>query len=144
MAKMVITQKTQKAEKKIKARDDAFSPVIGEILLIALILILIPSVTISLMHQLPQDRIPTVNILMQSDSSGVSLYHKGRDYINIDDIDIFVQDVNIGNAWKTTYKRLNNKILFDLGDVITIPANPGNKITLVTQKAVIFRGVVPP
>jgi FlaG/FlaF family flagellin (archaellin) len=131
-------------KKEVSKRDHALSPVIGEMILIALIFILIPSVTISLMHQLPQDRIPTVFILMHSESpSVVSLYHKGGDYINLDDIDIFVQDEKLGNTWKERYQSQHHKILFDLGDVITIDAEPGNRITFVAKKAVIFRGGVP-
>ena len=141
---------TKIAEKKeTSKRDNAVSAVIGEMLLIALIFILIPSVTFTLMHQLPQDRIPTVHILMDSDSPGlVSFYHKGGDYINLDDIDIFVGDIKWENAWKQSYQDRNHKILFDLGDCIKINVNAanaksGDRITLVAKKAVIFRGVVP-
>jgi FlaG/FlaF family flagellin (archaellin) len=126
--------------KKIqKIRDNAASPVIGEMLLITLVLILIPVATITLMHQLPQDRVPTVNILMHiDDSNNVSLHHKGGDHVNIDDIEIFVHDVKIGNAWKSSYQ----KVVFDLGDVISISATSGQRISLVAKRAVIFRGVV--
>jgi FlaG/FlaF family flagellin (archaellin) len=133
-------------EKETSKRDNAVSPVIGEMLLIALVLILIPGVTITLMQQLPQDRIPTVNILMYTDISGnVVLSHKGGDYINLDDIEIFVRDEKIESSWKGGYQ----KVLFDLGNEINVPAassggiNPGDKISLVAKKAVIFRGVVP-
>jgi FlaG/FlaF family flagellin (archaellin) len=128
---------TKITEKKAP-RDEAVSPVIGEMLLIALVLLLIPSVTIALMHQLPQNRIPTVNILMDIDGSDVLLYHKGGDYISIDDIDIFVQDKKLENSWKDNY----HKVLFDLGDSIRIE-KAKNRITLVAKKAVIFRGEVP-
>jgi FlaG/FlaF family flagellin (archaellin) len=120
-------------------KDNAASPVIGEMLLIALILILVPVATITLMHQLPQERVPTVNILMHVDNSGtVSLHHKGGDHISIDHIEISVDDVKIGNAWKSSYQ----KIVFDLGDAISIPATSGQRISLVAKRAVIFRGVV--
>ncbi|MDR2855095.1 MAG: type IV pilin N-terminal domain-containing protein [Methanomicrobiales archaeon] len=134
MTKMV---KTQRRNRHIKAKDDGLSPVIGEVILIALVLILVPIVTISLMHQLPQDRVPTVHILMHTDSTGVSFYHKGGDYIRIDDMEIFVDDKNIGNYWKPS-----GKIVFDLGDKITISAQSGNRVSIVVKQAVIFRGVV--
>ncbi|PKL59597.1 MAG: type IV pilin, partial [Methanomicrobiales archaeon HGW-Methanomicrobiales-4] len=47
-------------------RDSAVSSVVGEVLMIALVLILVPMVTISLMNQLPEDRVPTVTIKMGS------------------------------------------------------------------------------
>jgi hypothetical protein len=76
---------------------------------------------------------------MDTDGPGhVLLYHKGGDYININDIEILVQDMKVDN-WKASY----HKVVFDLGDVIEIPANRGDRISLVAKKAVIFRGVVP-
>ena len=121
-------------------RDSSASPVIGEVLLIALVLILVPVATMSLMQQLPEDRVPTVHILMHSDGSGmVSFHHKGGDYLRVDNMEIFVDEVSVRDSWKPGYQKLT----FDLGDIISIPAAAGSKIDIVTRQAVIFRGVVP-
>ena len=129
----------EKKQKRLRSRDESASPVIGEALLLTLIVLLIPVVTVSLMQQLPEDRVPTVHILMHSDGSGmVSLYHKGGDYLKLDDMEIFVDEVNVRDSWKPVYQKLT----FDLGDVISISASSGSKIDIVTRQAVIFRGVV--
>lgn len=66
-------------------KDSGVSTVLSEVLMIALVLFLVPVVTISLINQLPEDRVPTVNIKMDvnysSDKLLVTLYHKGGDYI---------------------------------------------------------------
>ena len=138
---------TKMKKTKIR-RNSALSPVIGEMLMIALVMILIPVVTITLLHQLPQDRTPTVTILMHVESGTVSLHHKGGDHISIDDIEIFVNDKKLdgrGHGWKDTWKNSNHKLVFDLGDEIDLlgyPVSSGTRISLVAKQAVIFRGVV--
>jgi len=116
-------------------RDAAVSPVLSESLLIALVLILVPIVTISLMNQLPEDRVPTVTIKMTPlHDSSVQLYHKGGDWIRKEDIRIYV-DNQIGNF---SVKNLT----FDLGDPIPVyQVSERSEIRLIAKNSVVFTGV---
>jgi len=144
-------------------KDPAVSSVISEVLLIALVLILVPIVTISLMNQLPEDRIPTVTILMKiSPSQGppetVILYHKGGDYIKKDDISVIIRirDPSGSTKESMTYQKKKNNLVFssntpiyNLKDSIEISASDFFKdiqsgsdveVTLIAKNFVVFRG----
>ncbi len=121
--------------------DDAVSPIISEMLLIALVLIIVPTVTISLMNQLPEDRTPVVNIQMDYSDGSVSLYHKGGDYIQKGNIEILVNDKRLKPA-NLTYN--SDTLTFDLGDSVKfdIEGNNGKNIVIMVAKGtVVFRGV---
>lgn len=117
-------------------REDAVSPVIGESLMIMLVLILVPIVTISLMNQLPEDRVQTVNIKMSPIiGDEVTFYHKGGDWVKADSIKITRNGEHIEFSYKDP--------VFDLGDCLTTDnvIQNGDKIAFVVKNAVIFSGV---
>jgi hypothetical protein len=116
--------------------DPAVSSIISEMLLIALVLILVPAVTISLMNQLPEDRVPTVSIKMSSlDDTMVTLYHKGGDWIKKSEIKILLNE-------KQRDFESDNPI-FDLGNSISLTGvAEGDEIYVVAKNAVVFRGEV--
>lgn len=116
-------------------RDSAVSSVLSEVLLIALVLILVPIVTVSLMNQLPEGRVPTVTIKMGPlDDSSVTFYHKGGDWIRKEDIKIMLN----GNPVLFPY----NKVTFDLGDAISVSGVPeGGNISFIVKNTVVFSGV---
>lgn len=122
-------------------RDSAISSVISEVLLIALVLILVPIVTVSLMNQLPDDRVPTVTIMMGSlDDLNITLFHKGGDWIRTEDIRIQVNG-EIIDSWRATYPSNT----FDLSDRIIVTGIPeGGTIRVIAKNAVIFSGVAHP
>jgi len=129
-------------------KDDAVSSVVSEMLLIALVLILVPSVTITLMNQLPGDRVPTVNIKMGSiDGGTVTLYHKGGDYLIQKEINPIVYRNDQIIPIDITFK-CQKQNTFDLGDSIKINGNagdniiPGDRLLISVKNAVIFSGVV--
>lgn len=119
-------------------QEAAVSPVLGEVLMITLVLILVPVVTISLMNQLPEDRIPTITIIMGPlNGSSVSLFHKGGDWIHTDSIKIQVNGDTI-SSWKGKY----SKSTFDLGDRIEIFEIPNQAVvSVIIKNSVIFTGV---
>jgi len=120
-------------------RDSAVSSVLSEVLMVALVLILVPIVTVSLLNQLPEDRVPTVTIKMGSvsQSGELHLYHKGGDWVKRGDILLTVSG-NENNSWKSRF--LNQT--FNLGDNLTLSGvAPGTTISLVTRRAVVFSGV---
>lgn len=106
--------------------------------MIALVLILVPVVTVSLMNQLPEDRIPTITIVMGPlENSSVSLYHKGGDWVRITDIRILVNG-QTENSWKKKYQNMT----YDLGDRILLTEIPaGATIGVAAKNAVIYTGV---
>lgn len=114
--------------------DDALSSVVSEMLLIALVLILIPSVTITLMHQVPGDRVPTVNIKMTFDGNTITLYHKGGDFLIWNEVRVIQNDIMVTPNY--------SKNIFDLGDSFSISAQKGDAIQIVTKKTVIFSGII--
>lgn len=119
-------------------REDAVSPVIGETLMILLVLILVPFVTISLMNQLPEERVPTVTIRMGPlIGDTVTFYHKGGDWIKKSEIKI----AQMGDTKSFNYI----KPVFDLGDTITAHnVNPDIRIDFIAKNSVIFSGVPKP
>ena len=121
-------------------KDPAVSSVVSEVLLIALVLILVPIVTISLMNQVPEDRIPTVTILMgpfNDQTKSLYLYHKGGDWIKKENIHVYC------NGSKVDSRRifLKNQT-FDLGDSLGVSdIEEGNQISIVVKNSVIFSGI---
>lgn len=142
-------------------KDSGVSPVIGESLMIVLVLILVPIVTISLMNQLPEERVPTVNILMnvspKENPENVILYHKGGDYIRKDDISVFVRiKDHTGKYIKDSPRYRKEQLVFssesqvfDLGESIHTPEDnffidlsSGSTIcvSMMGKNSVIFYG----
>ena len=140
-------------------KDSGVSTVLSEVLMIALVLFLVPVVTISLINQLPEDRVPTVNIKMDvnysSDKLLVTLYHKGGDYIKKSDISIIIRTNNNGiiheygpyHQNKLVFNQSGSQV-FDLGDSVTNPVinthlDAGTKIdvSLISKNSVIYPGV---
>jgi archaeal type IV pilus assembly protein PilA len=143
-------------------RESAVSSVMGEILLIALVLILVPMVTISLLNQLPEDRVSTVTIMMKINlgSSGIPetviLYHKGGDYIKKDDISVIVRVRDSTGITRETppYRKDTLEFstasqVFDLGENVQTPKitifgdlSPDSDISvsLIAKNTVIFNG----
>ncbi|WP_319579861.1 type IV pilin [uncultured Methanospirillum sp.] len=120
-------------------KDPGVSSVVSEVLLIALVLILVPIVTISLMNQVPEDRIPTVTIQMGplNDTGYLFFYHKGGDWIKKENVQIF------RNGYKIDSARifLKNQT-FDLGDTLGVSdMSDGDKVSIVTKNSVIFTGI---
>ncbi len=133
--------------------ESAVSAVVGEMLLIAIVLILVAVFSTSLADYLPTERTPTVTIMMSSnDMAGtITLWHKGGDWIRADSLRVVISDQNSGTSY-----RLNDPVhpfvmvpggqTFDLGGNITVmrgEALHGNEsVTLATDRAVIFSGIV--
>lgn len=137
-------------------QDPAVSSVISEVLLIALVLILVPIVTISLMNQLPEDRVPTVTIIGKISPDGITFSHKGGDYIKKEDIRLIVRsktasgfkDSEFFNPYINIAWNDKPATIFDLGSVLTlsstnISAREINMadiqdVTLIAKKSVIY------
>jgi hypothetical protein len=130
--------------------------------MIVLVLILVPVVTINLMNQLPEDRIPTVNILMKvnpdnGEPESVALYHKGGDYIKKDDISLVIRIKSLDGTVKeipwfdsvSLYYTPSVNQVFDLGDYVKtgkiedfadLQKGSVISVALLVKNSIIFTG----
>lgn len=106
-------------------RDDAATSVVGEILLMALVIILVSLFAASAFDLLPGDRQSVVDVSMSydKDTKTISFWHKGGDWIDGDDLTV---TLTAGNTKQTlemeslTDGEGNVKIVFDLGGCYTV------------------------
>jgi archaeal type IV pilus assembly protein PilA len=132
-----------------KDTDSGVSEVVGEMLMIALVVVLLSVFSATLYTILPTDRDPSVTVMMNNDRQNITLWHKGGDWVKFEDLTVI-----IGNeTTRTSFSRgrgglllVPDKTVFDLGSNITIrmPSDlEGNEtVKLVTSKTVIYTGRV--
>jgi FlaG/FlaF family flagellin (archaellin) len=139
-------------------RNQAISEIVGEMLMIGIVLILAAVFTSQLPNYLPSERSPTVTIMMSNDTSGnVTLWHKGGDWVKVDTLKVIISNRSGVGSEQYTSTNINFKFApdpaeaqdtqtFDLGSTITIISGtsfgPGTTITLSTDRAELFSGVV--
>lgn len=106
-------------------RDDAATSVVGEILLMALVIILVSLFAASAFDLLPGDRQSVVDVSMQiNDDKTLSFWHKGGDWIDGDDLKVTLTAAN-GQKYTPSEKSLTDyqgvvKLVFDLGGCYTV------------------------
>jgi len=123
------------------------SEVVGEMLMIALVIILIAVFSVILFNFLPTDRDPSITVMMTNNPQNITLWHKGGDWVKAEDLTVIIGNESIRTSF---YRKNRNLILvpdknvFDLGSNITVrmPVNlEGNEtVKLVTPRTVIFTG----
>lgn len=137
-------------------RDDAVTSVVGEILLMALVIILVSLFAASAFDLLPGDRQAVVDVSMSYDEANktLSFWHKGGDWIAGDDLTVTLTS---GDT-KTTLEQESltdfegqTKVVFDLGGCYTVklPDTPSTgivSIRLTSTDSVLyaFDGVLKP
>jgi FlaG/FlaF family flagellin (archaellin) len=129
------------------AGESAVSGVVGEMLMLALVLILVSVFAASAGNHLPDERTPSISIKMSNTTGNVTLWHKGGDWVMKGDLSVIVMN-------ETGAKRFTSSCpgfwmdpdtsVFDLGGTITVdhPVAGGEEVRLVTPRAVIFSGRV--
>ena len=107
-------------------RDDAATSVVGEILLMALVIILVSLFAASAFDLLPGDRQSVVDVSMEYDEANktLSFWHKGGDWIAGDDLTVTMTKAD-GTKSVLTQKSLTDwegqpKVVFDLGGCYTV------------------------
>lgn len=106
-------------------RDDAATSVVGEILLMALVIILVSLFAASAFDLLPGDRQSVVDVSMSvNDDNTLSFWHKGGDWIDGNDLTVTLTAAN-GQKCTLTAKSLTDyqgvvKLVFDLGGCYTV------------------------
>jgi FlaG/FlaF family flagellin (archaellin) len=138
--------------RKSSARKDGVSEIVGEMLLLAIVLVLLAVFSSSLGNYLPPPRDPSVTIRMSYDGSGTAtLYHKGGDAIKTSGISVIIEKNSeterfTGPGPNVTFIRYDGMInppLFDLGDSIEVTGiGSGETISLATSHALIYSGRV--
>lgn len=129
--------------------DGGVSEVVGEMLMIALVVVLLSIFSAALYTFLPMDRDPTVSVMLSNDNQNITLWHKGGDEVNADDL-----TVSIGNnTLRQSYSKKTGGIIlvpmkpaFDLGSNITVTIHGSLKgdetVKLTTPHLVLFTGKV--
>lgn len=110
----------------INKRDDAATSVVGEILLLALVIILVSLFAASAFDLLPGDRQSVVDVSMSydKDEKTLSFWHKGGDWIAGEDLTVTLTKSD-GTKSVLTQKSLTDcegqpKVVFDLGGCYTV------------------------
>jgi FlaG/FlaF family flagellin (archaellin) len=142
-----------------KHTDSGVSEVVGEMLMIALVIVLLSVFSATLYNFLPVDRNPSITVLMSNDQQNITLWHKGGDWIKAEDLSIVVGNETMRKSFQynTTFTNpddqfllvhpnMQKKDVFDLGSNITVrmPGDlEGNEtVKLVTSRTVIYTGRV--
>ena len=125
--------------------DDAVSPVVGEMLMLSLVLIMISLFAVSVFNLIPGDREPQISVMMDYSTDSVSLYHKGGDWVRIDELSVRIRNRTAEQAFQSVDFILHpDTQTFDLGSNLTIlyMITGDEEVLLFTHRAVIFSGEV--
>ena len=133
-------------------KDDAVSSVVGEMLLLAIGVILVAVFATSLMGLLPSDRDDHVDVAMKADvlNQTLTFYHKGGDAIDKDELRVMVYpngDVNPRTCSISSLIDSSNQEsqVFNLGCVLTVSVTglaAKDQVRLMTENTIIYTGVV--
>jgi hypothetical protein len=132
-----------------KDTDSGVSEVVGEMLMIALVIVLLSVFSAALYNFLPTDRDPSISIMMSNDNQNITLWHKGGDWIKFEDLTIIVGDETTRTSFspgKGNIILVPDKSVFDLGSNISVRMPTDLKgdetVKLVTSRTVIYTGRV--
>ncbi|MBN2735281.1 MAG: type IV pilin N-terminal domain-containing protein [Methanomicrobiaceae archaeon] len=136
--------------KNKERREEAVSPVIGEMLMLSLVLILASLFAVSASQYIPQDREPSLNVMIgeSSDNHNITLWHKGGDTISKRDIKVIFSNETkrlteyYGNITINNDTSSMNFMPGDYMEVSTTADIRGYTVQMVVSKSVIFFGRV--
>jgi FlaG/FlaF family flagellin (archaellin) len=145
-----------------KQHDEAVSSVIGEMIMIALVVILVALFATSAFSLIPGGREPSVDVAMKN-ANGTSVvendtvvifWHKGGDWVEKKDLAVVVIRKEDGIREEYSHRDFDLRdhaddgtAAFDLGGYLNVTLNPelkrGDIVRLITPKNVIYSGEVP-
>lgn len=138
--------------RSIEQNGEAVSEVVGEMLMIALVLILVAVFSATVGNYLPEERDPSITIMATANESHIVLWHKGGDWIRSSDFDVTVSN---GSTLKSySYADDSLEVItpsddftdssFTLGGRLVLPHEPDGdvEVKIVTERSVIFSGSV--
>ena len=131
----------------VNEKDDAVTSVVGEILLMALVIILVSLFAASAFDLLPGDRQSAVDVSMSINGDTISFWHKGGDWIEGSELSASLTESD-GKKHILEMVSLRDcfgdeKLVFDLGGNYTVklptslPAGTVN-IRLTTSDSVLY------
>ena len=138
--------------------DAGVSEVVGEMLMIALVIVLLSVFSAALYNFLPTDRDPSINVMMTNDTLGnITLWHKGGDFVKASDLTVIITTGDAthrfcyttcqGSLFLVPNKTVYDPV-FDLGSTITVqmptPLAGNETVKLVTPRTVIYTGEISP
>ena len=131
----------------VNEKDDAVTSVVGEILLMALVIILVSIFAASAFDLLPGDRQSAVDVSMSINGDTISFWHKGGDWIEGSELSASLTE---SDGKKHILEKVSlrdcfgdEKLVFDLGGNYTVklptslPAGTVN-IRLTTSDSVLY------
>ena len=131
----------------VNEKDDAVTSVVGEILLMALVIILVSLFAASAFDLLPGDRQSAVDVSMSINGDTLSFWHKGGDWIEGSELSASLTE---SDGKKHILEKVSlrdcfgdEKLVFDLGGNYTVklptslPAGTVN-IRLTTSDSVLY------
>ena len=131
----------------VNEKDDAVTSVVGEILLMALVIILVSLFAASAFDLLPGDRQSAVDVSMSINVDTISFWHKGGDWIEGSELSASLTE---SDGKKHILEKVSlrdcfgdEKLVFDLGGNYTVklptslPAGTVN-IRLTTSDSVLY------
>ena len=131
----------------VNEKDDAVTSVVGEILLMALVIILVSLFAASAFDLLPGDRQSAVDVSMSINGDTISFWHKGGDWIEGSELSASLTE---SDGKKHILEKVSlrdcfgdEKLVFDLGGYYTVklptslPAGTVN-IRLTTSDSVLY------
>jgi len=133
---------------------DAVSSIVGEMLMLTLVVILIGLVSVNAQSILPPPREPSVTVKMGYDdvSTTLTIYHKGGDPVEVDDLKIVVSKgdnqytyCKDGSCTSTFTTDPGGIEIFDLGSSVSAdlsPIDPPFAVKVATSRSVLFTGEV--
>ncbi|MCK9630627.1 MAG: type IV pilin N-terminal domain-containing protein [Methanoregula sp.] len=133
--------------------DSGVSEVVGEMLMVALVIVLLAVFSAALYNYLPTDRDPSITIKMSNDTRNITLWHKGGDWVKKVDLTVVIGTADSSRRipWNNAnFTLVPDKDVFDLGSNITVTVSQdldlwGNEsVKLVTPHTVIYTGRIGP
>ncbi|WP_220681487.1 type IV pilin [Methanofollis formosanus] len=127
----------------MRDNSEGVSEVVGEMLMIALVLILVAVFGCSVSSFIPDDRDPSVTFLVTNTSDNFTLWHKGGDWVRVSEITVTVSN---GTAMErfdhTSFDCTPDATTVDLGGAITVPHRPagGEEFRVFTPRIVLMTG----
>ncbi|MBP2134413.1 FlaG/FlaF family flagellin (archaellin) [Methanomicrobium sp. W14] len=139
-------------KKKLVNCEDGVSPIIGEMLMLSLVLILVSLFAVSVSQYIPDDREPSVNLMIGDNTSdngqNITLWHKGGDTLAKRDMKVIFSNDSLryivpqGNI---TIDKNVNQTNFMPGDNMEVGTGhniTGFDVQVVVSKSVVFFGRV--
>ncbi|MDO8872030.1 MAG: type IV pilin N-terminal domain-containing protein [Methanoregula sp.] len=128
-------------------REEGVSEVVGNMLMVALVIVLLSVFSAALYTFLPMDRDPSISVMLTNDRQDITLWHKGGDWVKREDLTVIVgNETNRTRFRNGDFTLVPAKPVFDLGSNITVRMPHGlegnETVKLTTSRTVIFTGRV--